>query len=103
MINWTEEDVKFVVNTMINPVIELLIKRIDIESNGNMNIFNTVADQMQKLQNDVDKEIVFLKGVTRFICVNYLGMLDENYDQWYEKYCEEFDNLNKLKEEDKDE
>lgn len=95
MINWTEEDVKFVINTMVIPCVEEVIKQnIKLDETSHeayMKMFNHVADRIRELdyerQRDKSYFIAFLSDVTRFP--------QKNIQECYDTYCKEYDKLNK--------
>lgn len=90
MINWTEEDVKYICNNMINPAFELVIQLI--ESYCGCVTENTVKT-INKIKYQQAREDAFL----RTLIVQHLNLDSQKVNELREEYFKKFDELNKEK------
>lgn len=91
MINWTEEDVKFVCNTMIVPAMEQVIKMVDTSCNSNQRSIEAVVSALDKVTTQQAKEISFLKSVIVKCC----HLDPDKLNLAREEYFKQCDELNK--------
>ena len=94
MINWTEEDVKFVCNTMIAPMLEQVTKLIELSNDSHSRTENSIVDALDKLTYQQTRELSFLKT----IIINYCHLDPEKLELARQEYFKQFDELNKKKE-----
>ena len=97
MLNWTEEDVNFVAEKIMVPLLvpytELLANEMakldEMSDEINSKVFNIVADRI--------REIDYEKNRDRTFFLSYLGKLDRLFDvnKIYKNFCEEYDKHNK--------
>lgn len=103
MINWTEEDVKFITETMILPCIEQLVKQNTEIDNLSHETYQKIFKLIVKRTREIDYEI----QRDRSCFLSFLGLMhhysQDEMNRAYKKYCEEFDQLNKHMLEDSDE
>lgn len=94
MINWTEEDVKFVYENMLKPVMEEAAKAtaegIARSTKITDKMFSAIADTIQELRYEMMRDRRFFLG---FIS-EYTHLDKESLYDGYKKWCEEFDKLN---------
>ena len=93
MINWTEEDVKFVCNTMVLPTIEQVMKLIDTSNDSHSRIEESIVDTIGKLRYQQDREIAFLKTIV----IKYCHLDPDKFNLAREEYFKQYDELNKEK------
>ena len=91
MINWTEEDVKFVCNTMITPAMEQIMKLIDISNDSHNRTADMIVDALGKLSRQQAREIAFLKT----IIIKYCRLDPDKFNLAREEYFRQYDELNK--------
>ncbi len=91
MINWTEEDVKFVCNTMINPAMTELLKFIETSNDSHGRIIDSLTDAFDKVSYQQNREIAFLKA----IITKYCRLDPDKLNVAREEYIKQFDELNK--------
>lgn len=101
MINWTEEDVEFVVKNIIMPCFESYInqdlKFKDMYHDSYERLFNTLADRIRDLNYEAAKNKSFFLEFLR----HTNGFSHEYIMDVYDTYCKEYDKLNKHLLEDK--
>ena len=93
MMNWTEEDVKFICNNMINPAMEQMMKTIDMSYDSHSRTIDRVVDALGQVSYLQKREISFL----RMLIIQYLHLDPKQVDELRDKYFERFDELNKEK------
>ena len=91
MINWTEEDVKFVCNTMITPAMEQMMKFIEKSYDSNYESIKRVVEALEKLSYHQNREISFLKT----IIIKYCRLDPDKFNLAREEYFKQYDELNK--------
>ena len=91
MINWTEEDVKFVYNTMINPAMTQLLKFIETSNNSHNRMIESLTNVLDKVSYQHSREISFLKT----IITKYCHLDPDKLNVAREEYFKQFDELNK--------
>ena len=91
MINWTEEDVKFVYNTMVMPAMEQVVGLIESSNDSHNRTIESVVDALGKLSSRQAKEISFLKA----IITKYCHLDPDKLNVAREEYFKQFDELNK--------
>ena len=96
MINWTEEDVKFVCNTMVNPAMTQLLKFIETSNDSHNRMIEALTNALDKVSYQQSREISFLKT----IITKYCHLDPDKLKIVREEYFKQFDELNK---ENKDE
>lgn len=89
MIEWTEEDIKFIMNGIINPVTEELLKRDEQTDKTIEGICEIILKHFNKERYDRMRNDAFF--------LQYLKPLYPNVDinKLYEDYCVKFDERNK--------
>ena len=91
MINWTEEDVKFVYNSMINPVAAQLVKFIETSNDSHNRTIEALTDALDKVSYQHSRDISFLKT----IITKYCHLDPDKLNVAREEYFKQFDELNK--------
>lgn len=91
--NWTEEDVKFICNNMINPAMEQMMKTIEMSYDSHSRTIDRVVDALGKVSYLQKREISFL----RTLIIQYLHLDPKQIAELRDKYFEQFDELNKEK------
>jgi hypothetical protein len=92
MINWTEEDVKFVMNSMIIPCVEELMKFNDISHESYSKMLHMMANRIRELDYERQRDKSFF--------LSFLGKIqmyssEDIVRRAYDIYCEKYDKLNK--------
>lgn len=90
MINWTEEDVKFICNSMINPAMEQIINLINTSYDSHSKIIDNVVEALSNINYQQQKEISFLK----MLIIQYLHLDPQEIDKVRDEYFKQFDELN---------
>ena len=70
MINWTEEDVKFVCNTMVVPAMEQVMKMVDVSYDSNYKSIEAVVGALDKVNYQHKREISFLQTIARSLVID---------------------------------
>lgn len=91
MINWTEEDVKFVYNTMVLPAMEQVVKLIETSNDSHNRTFDRVVDALERVSYQQSREIAFLKT----IITKYCHLDPDKLNLAREEYFKQYDELNK--------
>lgn len=91
MINWTEEDVKFVCNNIVNPAMTQLLKFIETSNDGNNRMIAALTNALDKVSYQQSREIAFLKT----IIISYCHLDPDKLNVAREEYFKQFDELNK--------
>lgn len=91
MINWTEEDVKFVCNTMINPAMAQLLKFIETSNDSHNRMIEALTNALDRVSYQQSREIAFLKA----IITKYCHLDPDKLNVAREEYFKQFDELNK--------
>ena len=91
MINWTEEDVKFVCNTMIMPAMERMVKLIDSSNDSHNRTIERLINALDETNYQQSREISFLKT----IITQYCHLDPDKLALAREEYFKQFDELNK--------
>lgn len=91
MINWTEEDVKFVCNTMVMPAMERMIEFVNTAYDSNHKSIEALTDALDKVAMRQAKEISFLKA----IIVKYCHLDPDKLNLAREEYFKQYEELNK--------
>lgn len=94
MINWTEEDVKFVCNTMIVPAMEQVMKMVDVSYDSNYKSIEAVVGALDKVNYQHKREISFLQT----IIIQYCRLDPQKLQLAREEYFKQYDELNKSNE-----
>ena len=93
MLNWTEEDVEFIVKHIINPCFDEftneLIKLDEMTTESNHKTSMMLAERIRELDYEKMRDRAFF--------LSYLGKLDRLFDvnKIYKNFCEEYDKHNK--------
>ena len=90
MINWTEEDVKFICNSMINPAMEQIINLINTSYDSHSKIIDSVVEALSNINYQQQKEISFLK----MLIIQHLHLDPQKVDKIRDEYFKQFDELN---------
>jgi hypothetical protein len=91
MINWTEEDVKFVYNAMIDPVIKQVMQFIETSNDSHNRTIERVVEALDKVSYQQSREIAFLKAIIK----RYCDIDPDTFRNIREEYFKQFDELNK--------
>ena len=91
MINWTEEDVKFVYNAIINPVAAQLVKFIETSNDSHNRMIESLTDALDKVSYQQAREIAFLKAMVIKCC----HLDPDKFNLAREEYFKQYDKLNK--------
>ena len=97
MINWTEEDVNFVCNTMIVPAMERMMQFVNTAYDSNHKSIEALVNTFDKISYQHTREIAFLKAIV----TQYCHLDPEKLQVAREEYIKQYDELNK-KENDND-
>ena len=105
MVNWTKEDVEFITSSIVIPCMtqyskEAVEKIFDAHLDSEQEVLEAQINAMNKVNYTLQKEIMFLKQLVRKL-YNMNNTSDEMFDQWYQDYCDRFDELNKATWEEK--
>lgn len=95
MVNWTEEDVKFVCNTMIVPAMERMMEFVNTAYDSNQKSIEAVISGLDRVSTRQAKEISFLKSVIVKCChldQNKLNLAREEYFRKYDELIKEKNN-----------
>jgi hypothetical protein len=97
MLNWTKEDVEFIINNILTPCITPCFEKIaeenmkldEITTEANQKIFMMLAERIRELDYEKMRDRAFF--------LSYLSKLDRLYDvnKIYKEFCEEYDKHNK--------
>jgi hypothetical protein len=99
MINWTEEDVKYICNNMINPAMEQVAKIIESSYDSHSRVIDQVVDALGKVSYQQSRETAFLK----MLVMTQLNLSPKKVEELRKEYFKQFDELNKeIKNEDLD-
>ena len=91
MINWTEEDVKFVCNTMITPALKQVVEFIELSNDSHNRTIERIVEALDHVSEKQAKEISFLRA----IIVKHLHLDPTNLNVAREEYFKQYDELNK--------
>ena len=91
MINWTEEDVNFICNTMINPAMAQLLKFIETSNDSHNRMIEALTSALDKVSYQQSREISFLKT----IIIKYCHLDPDKLDLIRKEYFKQCDELNK--------
>jgi hypothetical protein len=91
MINWTEEDVKYICNNMINPVMEQMAKIIESSYDSHSRVIDQVVDALDKVNYQQSRETSFLK----MLVMTQLNLSPKKVEELRKEYFKQFDELNK--------
>lgn len=98
MINWTEEDIKFVCNTMVMPAMERMMEFVNTAYDSNHKSIKALTDALDRVATLQTKEISFLKSVIIKCChldPDKLNLAREEYFKQYDELNKENKNENK--------
>lgn len=90
MINWTEEDVKFICNNMINPAMEQMTKYIESSYDSHSRVIEHIVDVLNKTNYQQQRETAFL----RFLVMKHLHLDPQGVNEFREAFFKQFDELN---------
>lgn len=90
MINWTEEDVKFVCNTMVIPATERMMEFVNTAYDSNHKSIEVLTDALDRVATRQAKEISFLKSVIIKCC----HLDPDKFNLARKEYFKQFDELN---------
>lgn len=91
MINWTEEDIKFVCNTMILPAMERMMEFVNTAYDSNHKSIEALTEGLDRVATREAKEISFLKSVIIQCC----HLDPDKLNLARKEYFKQFDELNK--------
>lgn len=91
MINWTEEDVKFVYNAMIDPAMKQVVNLIESSNDSHNRLIEALTNALDRVSYQNAREIAFLKT----IIIRYLHLDPDKLNVAREEYFKQFDELNK--------
>ena len=91
MINWTEEDVKFICENIINPVMEQMTQYIESSYDSHSRVIELIVEKLGEISYQQQREASFLKSL-----IAQQFHLDMNeVNECREKYFKQFDEINK--------
>ena len=93
MINWTEEDVKFVCEAMIIPTMKPVVELIESSNDSHNRLIEALTNALDKVSYQSTREIAFLKA----IITKHLHLDPDKLNVAREEYFKQFDELNKEK------
>ena len=91
MINWTEEDVKYICNNMINPAMEQMGKVIESSYDSHSRVIENVVEALNKVTYQQQRETAFLK----MLVMTQLNLSPKKVEELRKEYFKQFDELNK--------
>lgn len=91
MINWTEEDVKFICNNMINPAMEQMTKFVESSYDSHSRVIDSIVDALDKINYQQIREVAFLRS----LIIKYCHLDPKRVNELREEYFKQFDELNK--------
>lgn len=91
MINWTEEDVRYICNNMINPAMEQVVKLIESSHDSHGRVIDQVVDALGKVSYQQSRETAFLK----MLVMTQLNLSPKKVEELRKEYFKQFDELNK--------
>ena len=94
MINWTEEDVKFICESMINPAMGQLLKFIESSNDSHCRMIEALTNALDKVSYQQSREIAFLKSIV----IKYCNLDPEKLNVARKEFFKYFD---EIKENDK--
>ena len=103
MINWTEEDVKFIAENIVTPCMQALVdvglKHDDLSYESYKKIFDVLAHRIRELDYERQKDKSFFLQLCGSMHHYPLSVMQDEYN----RYCEAYDRLNKHLLDDKEE
>lgn len=97
MLNWTKEDIEFIINDILTPCITPCFEKIaeenmkldEITTEANQKIFTILAQRIRELDYEKNRDRTFL--------LLYLKKIDPLFDinKIYKDFCEEYDENHK--------
>ena len=97
MINWTEEDIKFLCENVMAPLGHELANMMEehdkISSKSLEKVFDALIGQIKEIRYEQERDRRFYRAVFTQV----FGKSEVAYDEFYKDWCEEFDKLNKEK------
>lgn len=97
MINWTEEDVKFICNNMLIPISDQIMKAVEQNDKLHEEYYSKIFDMLINKIKDItyaqQRENAFLKQ----ILIQHLHLNVDKFNETYIQYCKDYDELNQDK------
>lgn len=97
MINWTEEDVKFICNNMLDPMMKKIMDMMEQDDKMHEEhyhkLFDMLIDKIKGVTYAQQRENAFLKQ----ILIHHLHLDIDKFNEAYIQYCKDYDELNKDK------
>lgn len=101
MINWTEEDVEYICTNILQPVLEATIKGIANEQakldEVTDRILDSIGDAIHEIRYEQERDRRFYKAMFTQLLLKNTMLTPAAYDEFYKNWCNEFDRLNKEK------
>lgn len=101
MINWEEEDIKFIFENIMVPIghelANMMEERDKIGSKSLEKVFDAVINQIKEIRYEQERDRRFYKTMFSEALVRNQLFTPAGYDAFYKNWCEEFDKLNKEK------
>lgn len=100
MINWTEEDINYIAENMIKPVIQQIAQEVasaeEAQNELTNRMFSAVGDAIADIRYEMMRDRRFFLGFV----AEYAHLNKEALYEGHKKWCDEFDKLNKEKNDD---
>lgn len=101
MINWTKEDVEFICTNIVGPALVETIKGIAKEQEKldeiTDRILKSIGNAIQEIRYEQERDRRFHKAMFSDVVLRNTLFTPDSYDDFYKKWCEKFDELNKEK------
>lgn len=101
MVNWTEEDIKFICENIMAPLGHELAKIMEehdkISSESLERVFDAIINQIKEIRYEQERDRRFYRVMFSEALIRNQLFTPAGYDEFYKSWCEEFDKLNKEK------
>ncbi len=101
MINWTEEDVKYICTNILQPAFEVTVSGIAAEQEKRDAItdrlLKSIGDAIYDIRYEQERDRRFYKAMFTQLLLKNTMLTPAAYDEFYKNWCNEFDKLNKEK------
>lgn len=101
MIDWTEEDIKFLCKNVMIPMGEEIAKIMEehdkINTKSLEKVFDIIINQIKEIRYEQERDRRFYKTMFSEALIRNQLFTPAGYDAFYKSWCEEFDKLNKEK------
>lgn len=101
MINWTQEDIEFISMNIVAPALVETIKGVAKEQEKldeiTDRILKSIGNAIREIRYEQERDRRFHKAMFSDMVLRNTLFTPDNYDDFYKKWCEKFDELNKEK------